>query len=85
MNVATNAIGEMIKRNATVINLKKSAEDEYMDKLDKAMKSTVWGAENCNSYYANQRGDVTVIWPKSTLSYWWETRKVDWSKFDFLM
>lgn len=84
VNFITNAIIEMMNRNARVINLKVSAEDEFMDKLDVDMKTTVWGRENCGSWYANRRGNITVLWPNNTTSYWWQTRNINWSKFDFI-
>ncbi len=84
MNFIANAIGELKRRNAKVINLKKSAEDEFVDTLDVEMKKTVWGKENCGSWYANSRGDIVTLWPKNATSYWWQTRNVNWSKFDFV-
>lgn len=72
-----------MKRNAKVINVKVSAEDEFMDKLKNEMKKTVWGKEDCGSWYANARGDITTLWPESCINYWKQTKNVDWSKFHF--
>lgn len=74
----------MLNRNATVINVKVSAEDEFMEQLDADMKSTVWDRESCGSWYANPRGKITTLWPNNCISYWWQMRNINWSKFDFM-
>lgn len=74
----------MRKRNAKVINLKVSAADEFMDKLNDNMKNTVWGKESCGSWYANPRGDITILWSNNCTSYWKQTKNIDWAKFDFI-
>ncbi|XP_037040355.1 FAD-binding monooxygenase ktnD-like [Bradysia coprophila] len=84
VNFIASAIAEMVKRNAKVINVKVSAEDEFMDRLDRNMKETIWGRESCGSWYANPRGDITILWSSTTSSYWWQMRNISWSKFDFL-
>lgn len=84
VNFVVNAIQEMMKRNAKVINVKVSAVDEFMEESKEDLKKTVWGKDSCGSWYANAKGDVTFIWPRSCTSYWKQTRDVDWSKFNFI-
>lgn len=83
VNFIITAIREMIKRKARVINLKVSAEDEFMNKLKIDLKNTVWKKETCGSWYANSRGDITTLWADNCTNYWRQTRNVDWSKFEF--
>lgn len=84
VDFVTSAIAEMMKRNVQVISLTKDAEDEFMDKLNVDMKDTIWGREGCGSFYVNTKGDVVVLWPNSSLSYWWQLRNTNWSKFEFM-
>lgn len=84
VNFTVNAISEMMARNARVMTVKVPAEDEFMEKLDVDMRSTVWGTESCGSWYANPRGNITILWPGNATSYWWQTRNINWSKFDFM-
>ncbi|KAJ6640762.1 Baeyer-Villiger monooxygenase, partial [Pseudolycoriella hygida] len=42
VNFILNAISEMMKRKAKVLNLKLSAEEEFMNQIDADMKTTVW-------------------------------------------
>jgi hypothetical protein len=38
------------------------------------MGKTVW-AGSCRSFYQDETGRVVIIWPFSTLRYWWLTRR----------
>ncbi|XP_037037233.1 FAD-binding monooxygenase ktnD-like [Bradysia coprophila] len=76
-----NAICEMRRRNATVINLKVEAEDEFMDKFKGYMKNKAWYKENCGSWFANSRGVRTALWSDNCINYWRQTRTTAWSKF----
>lgn len=78
-----NVIREMIKRDAKYVAVKERAEAEYMESLKEQMKKTVWGTEKCGSWYANDAGTITTLWPKNCTAYWRETKAVDFSKFNF--
>lgn len=84
VNVVIQAIREMMNRNAKMINVKVSAEDEFMDKLRTNLNNTVWKREHCGSWYVNSKGDVTALWPDNCTNYWRRTKNIDWSKFDFI-
>ncbi|XP_037040327.1 FAD-binding monooxygenase ktnD-like [Bradysia coprophila] len=77
-----NAVREMMRRNAMMINVKVAAEDEFMDKLRADMKNKVWNRENCGSWFANSRGVITTLWGDNCINYWRQTRSIDWSKFE---
>jgi len=76
-------IKEMRRRNAKTVTVKKSAEDEYMDNIQQSMKSTVWGVEPCGSWYANDKGVVTALWPESLVSYYNRIKNVDFDQLTF--
>lgn len=78
-----NVIREMIKRDAKCVTIKEHAEEQYMKSMKEQMKKTVWGTEKCGSWYANDAGIITALWPKNCTSYWRETKAVDFSKFNF--
>lgn len=82
VNFMIKAVREMMKRNARLINLKVSAEDKFMDKLKVDLKNTVWNKENCGSWYANAKGDITTLWGDNCTNYWRQTKSIDWSKFE---
>ncbi len=73
----------MIKRNAKVVIVKKSAEDEYMNSIMTSMKSTVWGTTSCGSWYADHRGVITALWPENLVSYYNRTKEVNFDHLEF--
>jgi len=73
----------MMKRKAKSVSIKKSAEEEYMRKTEEEIMKTVYGNFSCGSWFTDSRGVVTTLYPKSSISFWKNTRKVDFSKFDF--
>jgi cation diffusion facilitator CzcD-associated flavoprotein CzcO len=42
--------------------------------LQDAMRRTIWQA-GCKSWYMDERGRVFVLWPHSTIRYWWQMRR----------
>jgi hypothetical protein len=40
------------------------------------MDRTVWPS-GCHSWYLNENGTNSTIWPGFTASYWWQTRHPD--------
>lgn len=73
----------MTKRNARVVTVKKSAEDEYMDSILTSMQSTVWGATSCGSWYADHRGVITALYPENLVSYFNRTYCVNFDHLEF--
>lgn len=73
----------MIKRDSKFVAVKERAEEKYMEDMKNKMSETVWGTEKCGSWYANNAGIITALWPKNCTSYWRETKSTDFAKFDF--
>lgn len=78
-----NVIKEMMRRNAKYVAIKDTEEENYMKRMEEQMAKTVWGTEKCGSWYANQAGVITALWPKNCTDYWRETKNIDFTKFDF--
>jgi hypothetical protein len=41
------------------------------------MQGTAWANGGCKSWYQNKNGKVTTLWPGFTVSFWWQTRKLN--------
>jgi cation diffusion facilitator CzcD-associated flavoprotein CzcO len=67
---------------AQSVEVRKDVQCAFNDKLDDAMKRTVW-MSGCKSWYLNADGTNSTIWPSFTLSYWWRTHSA--RKRDFLL
>ena len=85
VNFVVKIIREMMRRDARCVTVKVSAENAFMKEVEENMKTPIWGTEDCGSWYANAAGTITALWPRNCISYWWKTRKVDFSKFEFTM
>ncbi|KAG4073235.1 hypothetical protein HA402_008581 [Bradysia odoriphaga] len=78
-----NLIREMINRDSKFVAVKEHVEEKYMASMKTKMRETVWGTEKCGSWYANNAGIITALWPKNCTSYWRETKAIDFEKFKF--
>jgi cation diffusion facilitator CzcD-associated flavoprotein CzcO len=52
----------------------------YNRRVQEALRGTAWDRTE-RSWYKNEAGRITNNWPWTTLRYWWETRRVDWSAY----
>ena len=72
-----------MKKSSSVVQVKSDVEKEWVKNAYKGLESTVWGQTECGSWYTDDKGRATTLWPKTCTSYYLETRKVDFSKFIF--
>lgn len=78
---ATKYVLECLERaNLSPRVVSASAQDSFTNEMLSRSKRTVW-ASGCRSWYLDRFGNNTAVWPGSTLSYWWRTRRVDHSAF----
>jgi cation diffusion facilitator CzcD-associated flavoprotein CzcO len=83
VNFSVSVIREMMKRDAKYVCVKKRAEEKFMNWIQTELKDTVWGGTTCGSWYANDRGVITTLWPENCISYWNKTKNVNFSHFEF--
>ena len=46
-----------------------SAQQRFIDRIEKSMKGTVWVSGGCNSWYLDPTGRNSTLWPESTFSF----------------
>lgn len=73
-------LGWLLRGGAGEIDVKPDVQRAFNDRLQKDMARTVWQS-GCRSWYLNENGTNSTIWPGFTLSYWWRTRRA--RKADF--
>ena len=72
---------EKIRRNGLhSLNLRPDVMRAYNEKVQSDLADTAW-AKVDRSWYKDDAGRITNNWPHSTFSYWWRTRRVDWSAY----
>ncbi|MGZ4635866.1 flavin-containing monooxygenase [Oryzihumus sp.] len=57
-----------------------AAQERFTREMRTRSRRTVW-ASGCRSWYLDRFGNNTTVWPGSTLSYWWRTRRLDPADF----
>jgi hypothetical protein len=70
-----------MERDLESIDVRQAAMDRYNQDVQRSLKQSVWDT-GCQSWYKNASGKITNNWPHSTISYWWQTRHVDFSAFN---
>jgi len=73
---------KLMKGNFHQFTVKLSAQKQCMKKLDNQLAKTVWGTEDCSSFYRNARGTHTTFHPGNGVDYWKQTRSANLEHFD---
>jgi cation diffusion facilitator CzcD-associated flavoprotein CzcO len=62
---------DAVKRldGSTVIEAKQSVQDDYNADIQKQLQGTVWSTGGCQSWYLDQRGRNTTLWPTFTFRF----------------
>ena len=48
--------------------------------IQRGLRHTIWKA-GCKSWYQDANGRITTLWPRSTIRYWWDMRKVRFGEY----
>lgn len=54
----------------------------WNDKVQERMKRTVWNTGGCNSWYLDENGVNTTLWPGTTTEFRTATRRVDLAEYE---
>lgn len=65
----------MRERGAVAMEVRADVQARFNRELQEKMKRTVW-ASGCKSWYQDERGRNTTLWPGSSWQYWLRTRNV---------
>jgi len=52
----------------------RAAVDRFVTEMGERSSHTVWST-GCRSWYLDEKGRNFTLWPGSTVSYWWRTRR----------
>jgi cation diffusion facilitator CzcD-associated flavoprotein CzcO len=72
-----DALSLMRTRGVGVLEVRPEAQRRYNDKLQRAMRDTVWTTGGCASWYIDRNGLNTTLWPGWTWDYRRRTRRFD--------
>ncbi|WP_433875195.1 flavin-containing monooxygenase [Sinomonas atrocyanea] len=77
---AVEAIHQTLLRGVKGFDVKQSALEDIIGKVDAANAARAWGQPQVRSWYKNRHGRVSQIWPFSHLEYWRLTHEVDFDR-----
>lgn len=74
------AIKTMKERHIKVLDVKPQAQARFIDAVQSDLKRTVWNS-GCKSWYLDDKGRNTTLWPGFTFAYRLKTRRFNLNKY----
>jgi cation diffusion facilitator CzcD-associated flavoprotein CzcO len=68
------AIKHALSKRVSVIDLRPDVQANAYRRTQQKMKKTVW-VSGCRSWYQSADGRIDTLWPGTTVSYWWQTKR----------
>ncbi len=64
-----DALKVMRAMGGVTIEPRQEAQDDWNDDLQRRLKRTVWNSGGCSSWYLDEHGKNTVLWPGTTFAF----------------
>ena len=77
LNYVLGALRSLDEHRARTFEIRPERVASYNDRLDRRMRGTVWTAGQCQSWYLDDTGRNTTLWPSFSWSYRRQTRHFD--------
>jgi cation diffusion facilitator CzcD-associated flavoprotein CzcO len=77
LNYILDCVRQMRKRGADMIEVREEVQDRFNDRLQASFKGTVWTAGHCQSWYLDEHGRNTTLWPRFSWTFRRITRRFD--------
>ena len=74
MRYVMDALATMNREGISVLEVRRDVEAAYNRKIQHRLSRTVW-AGGCKSWYLDEHGKNTTLWPGFTVEYWLRTRR----------
>ena len=72
---------QLLKDGAKYFDVKEKVQNDQFDSFQDRMKDGSW-LSGCSSWYLNEDGTNTAMWPGFSFEYVRKTRKLDMSVYD---
>lgn len=77
-----DALRAMEERGVTSLDVRQDAQDAFNDEVQERMEGTVWTSGGCGSWYLDENGRNTTLWPGFSFELRWRTRRIDLSRYE---
>ncbi|MCA1842193.1 MAG: NAD(P)/FAD-dependent oxidoreductase [Actinobacteria bacterium] len=74
-------IARMVDEGITTVECRQEKHDAYVERLDAAMRRTIWVHPGMTTYYRNSRGRVVSTMPWTNAEFWHMTHEPDLDDF----
>ncbi len=82
VNYLLQCLRTMVRQGQQTIEVREEAVDAFDHQLQDHLREKVWNGYVTN-WYKTPEGHIVNNWGRSTLAYWWATRKPDWQALRF--
>jgi cation diffusion facilitator CzcD-associated flavoprotein CzcO len=82
LNYVMGALQTMRARGARMLEVRQDSVTEYGERLQKEMEGTVWTAGHCASWYLDDTGRNTTLWPSFSYKFRRETTAFDEAAYE---
>jgi cation diffusion facilitator CzcD-associated flavoprotein CzcO len=72
-----DALRKMDARSLSSIDVRQEVQDVFNAEVQDRMEGTVWTSGGCGSWYLDENGRNTTLWPGFSFELRWRTRRVD--------
>jgi len=77
LNLVIECLKEMDRRDADTVEVREEIERAYNEELQRQLEGTVWTASHCQSWYLDDTGRNTTLWPTYSYSFRRRTRRFE--------
>jgi cation diffusion facilitator CzcD-associated flavoprotein CzcO len=77
LNYLVECIQQMDARGAELFEVREEVQESFNERIQRRLQGTVWNSGGCASWYLDENGKNTTIWPGFTWPFRQETRHFD--------
>ncbi|MFT3924925.1 MAG: NAD(P)/FAD-dependent oxidoreductase [Myxococcales bacterium] len=74
LRLIIEAVQHMKQNHQELVEVRPEAQQKFVDAVDRDMKGTVWTSGGCQSWYLDQTGRNSTLWPSFTFSFMQQAR-----------
>ncbi|QYJ03984.1 NAD(P)/FAD-dependent oxidoreductase [Nocardioides panacisoli] len=76
------ALRAMRRNDFAELDVRADAERAWSEEMQRRMEPTVWHTGGCSSWYLDEHGNNTTLWPRTTFAFRGELASFDIDKYD---
>ena len=77
INLVIDCLKELDRRDADTVEVREEVERAYNEELQRRLEGTVWTASHCQSWYLDETGRNTTLWPSYSYAFRRRTRRFE--------